>query len=126
MAEIATQTLARKLEGLIAGGPASRPLWPSPKGPLCSRCSSLNFAAVPFGKAFAVEQLKQGAETCQLCHLLWKVCDKFKATNRRNVHFERFNSILTMNDKRGIPVMSIFRGPGRLQRPKHGLTRDSD
>ncbi|KAI1739133.1 hypothetical protein F4680DRAFT_422948, partial [Xylaria scruposa] len=107
--EIATESLTQRLDELVATTGWSP--WPLETEKICSQCSKLKFTEPHFSTILAITYLKQGATTCRLCALLWKVCEKFEGTKSQNVQFERFGSILTMNGVHSIPVMSIFRSP---------------
>jgi serine/threonine protein kinase len=80
---------------------------------LCSRCKNLNFWRGGFAFEDRVLDLEGRSNICDFCRMLWGVCTKVGATRGPIVRFERIESTLRLSGSQSLPVLSIFRSPGK-------------
>ena len=80
---------------------------------LCDRCKNLNFWVGGFAIEYRVLDLKERSKICDFCRMLWGVCTKAGAIKGPNVRFERIESTLRLSVSQSLPVLSIFRSPGK-------------
>lgn len=90
-------------------------LWDSECANLCSRCQSLNF----WSGGFAIEEksfeLQLKATRCHFCKLLWQAYEKAHAIKNFRIRFERNESVIRLSGQQSLPVLSIFRSPGKFE-----------
>lgn len=82
---------------------------------LCERCIGLNFWAGGFAFEDHVHALQERAKVCDFCKMLHDVCGKGDAPRGRKVRFERMQSTVMMVGSNPLPVLSIFRSPGKWE-----------
>lgn len=82
---------------------------------LCDRCKNLNFWTGGFAMEYRVLDLQERSKICDFCRMLWGVYTKPGATKGSNVRFERIESTLRLSGSQSLPVLSIFRSPGKWE-----------
>jgi hypothetical protein len=101
------------VEVLAKLGPESmKPRFSAPAA-LCNRCENLNFWAGGFSIEEKVLDLQERSKKCEFCRMLSNVCTKFGNTKTPRVLFERNESTLRLSGSQSLPVLSIFRSPGK-------------
>ncbi|KAF2828919.1 hypothetical protein CC86DRAFT_347492 [Ophiobolus disseminans] len=106
--EFAAKTFERLANGLQSS--PSRP--PKVTEHLCERCQDFrkNLWSPFFSITYGTHLLSHNAvfRSCDLCTLLWQVCQDNASTRHSSVRFERRESTVKISDGRH-PVLSLFR-----------------
>lgn len=82
---------------------------------LCGRCKRLNFWKGGFSIEDETKELQEKSSTCDFCRMLWEACTAAGATKGPKARFERDQSTLRLSGSQSLPVLSIFRSPGKLE-----------
>jgi serine/threonine protein kinase len=96
------------------GAQAMQPQFPA-AATLCDRCKTLSFWAGGFAIEDKVSVLQESSKECDFCKMLWDVYGKLGATKGPKVRFERNESTLRLSGSQSLPVLSIFRSPGKWE-----------
>jgi len=81
----------------------------------CDRCKALNFWTGGFAIEDKVSDLQESSKKCHFCQMLWGVYWKLGTTKGSKVRFERNESTLRLSGNHTLPVLSIFRSPGKWE-----------
>jgi serine/threonine protein kinase len=100
-------------EALATLGPESMKLLLSVPATLCNRCENLNFWAGGFSIEDNVLDLQERSDKCEFCRMLLAVCTEAGTAKTPTVVFERNESTLRLSGSQSLPVLSIFRSPGK-------------
>ena len=83
---------------------------------LCKECQAVReeLWRPAFSVTYDVSKLEARSKLkqCDLCGLFWRTCERHGGTVFPTVQFDSVDSSLRMNGG-GLPVLSIFRSPGR-------------
>jgi hypothetical protein len=82
---------------------------------LCDRCTGLNFWAAGFALKDRIAALEERSQGCEFCTLLLSACRETRILQQGIICFERNQSNLIIPGGDPLPVLSIFRSPGKCE-----------
>jgi len=100
------------------GRQAMQPLLSVP-AKLCTLCRSFNFWTGGFAIEYRMSDLQERSKICDFCRMLLRVYMMPGATKGANVRIERIQSTLCLSGSQSLPVLSIFRSPGKSEPHSH-------